>query len=267
MKNGLEHNCGEAREEDLLLLAYGESDDPRLTAHAATCPACQAYLAAVKETRAFAADGLIKPAESVVKAVQTQAHALLPKPGGEGWWARLREWSFGFEDRGWRAWAPAMAVAAMVLAAGIAVLMVERERTGRPATGENASREYLLGVDEQLSEAEGYLQKVLPGGEEAKPRVNLLALVLLKGDSAAAPAGNDEGTTTITYSLAPSAGDSGHGSAKVDAPEAEFSLDPGHWSLIMEDEERIGAMELAMTELEDQMELSTLGTVSEQKGD
>ncbi|HUT52434.1 MAG TPA: hypothetical protein VM658_03485, partial [bacterium] len=224
MNAGNDHKCAAVSAEDLVLFAYGETDDPSIAKHVAGCPDCRAFIADLEKVRhAAQRAGALEPGLAVIAGLKQkaarQAGAVRTAP-------RQKE-----RGRAWPRWVFAMA-AVFIAAAGLMIYQYqERHGAWHEARETRGVPAYLAGVGAQLTEMEG----LVGGSDDA-----------------------DAGGLEIIAVAETEAGDS------VAGVEGGFSLDPGGWDLIVEPGPNVDDLEVAMNDLESQVDL--LGDYDAQDG-
>lgn len=223
MKDQFDHKCLEVSQEELILLAYGESD-ARVEEHVEECEACSEYLAMLREVQSQAVGaGFLRAGDEVVSALKKEAGARASKKrGSRAAWRRVLEWlpSPGGEAvLPARLWAPALVMAMLAIGITVYWTVFEAPEPGG-VTGHKPTPGYLAGVSDELLELESLFD------QEAQD-----------ADSVSDEAYNE------AYD-------------ESDDEDDDFSLDTGLWELVMEEESEEDDIDLAMAELEYGMGLS-----------
>jgi len=159
MKEKDKNTCGTPIEK-LMLLAYEESDDPEVAAHAKKCGECCRFIKQVNEVRKAArAAGAVSPPDRLVQ--RAKKSAMEQEPVKERSVLRFPL----LTGRGKAAWA---AAAMAVLAAGLSLLLHLRGQV------QQGPPDYLVGITEGIYAIERDLEyemdeAVLGGGPAADP--------------------------------------------------------------------------------------------------
>jgi hypothetical protein len=221
MNHNNSHKCAAVSGEDLLLFAYGEGRDPRIEQHVRECDKCRDFLAGLDRVRKLAAAGMAEPDLKVTAGLkQTAAHEAelrrtIKLPS--------RKTGRSPERRRGLGWAAAIAACVIVLLVVAAARSVIRERAAQKMMAQEQRALLLADVGPQLSRLETLIgDSVESGNDGSWPIVSITGT--MSGDSAAELA-------------------------------REFSLDPGAWDLIVETDNGVDDLELAMSDLEYQPDL------------
>jgi len=241
MKNESEHQCAKVSAEDLLLHAYGEDREARIEAHLKQCAACRAYLEQLRGLRTLvqkagtddAGDAVVGRLKNLARQetsdLESPIPALVPGPRSR------RYWKTGEDREKPSRWGMTALAALAVAALSIAVYwtVLKQPAFAPTARPKETAPVYLAGVNDKISELESLVNEQNAG----------------QGDSA---------EYQVLPAVEETAGDS------VAAAEDDFSLDPGAWDLIMEQNQGIEDLELTMLDLEDNMGLLSLVDSGEQ---
>lgn len=219
MKDQFDHKCLEVSEDEILLLAYEESD-ARVKKHVDGCEACSEYLAMLREIKSQAdGAGFLRAGDEVVSVLKKEAGERVSKRRkSRGVWRRVLEWLNSPGDEAFlpaRVWAPALVVAMLAIGTTLYWTAFKAPGPGKVAEHKPAP-EYLAGVSEKLLELESLFD------QEAQD--------------------------------ANSASDEAYDEA--DDEDDDFDLNTGLWELVMEEESEEIDIDLAMAELEYGMGLS-----------
>jgi len=128
------HGCERVSTEELLLFAYGESDDAAVAEHVRSCPACRAYLGMTAELREAAQSIRVAAPEFSPARPEKRAGTIAADPAAGRWRTRPA------------LLVPLLAAAAVVLAVGL--WLVRSSPDPAPL--------HLAGIQDRLSDQEDW---------------------------------------------------------------------------------------------------------------
>lgn len=157
MNSFYEHGCNKVSTGDILLYAYGESENPEVAEHVKTCDACRAYLEMVGEVSSMAGQARESAsgrtvAEIIKSAGEKKSHGL-----GDIFTALFS-----------RRWLPVPLAAAVIAAIALVIYQPREEAQIQQTRQDEQVPAYVAGLDTEIAELEemiGKQEAFLRGGD------------------------------------------------------------------------------------------------------